>query len=381
MAGVTIRGEVRLLIDEVGLEAAFHFTPAPDGTEWSADGLTRLLAEARITGVQGRRIEEMLSSFSKAKLATVEIAAKGLVPEPGRPEYAEWIDIKTPPEYLAFEDETVAKATPPELFRIKTDRVARERLVKKPGAFPFLPPKEEKVVEYEKIETREALDVDTRVIRFFWASKGTVIARTAPSRPGKAGKNVYGKPILPPQSDDTAFHLGKGLAKDKIDIVAAESGFVRVGTRWADLVPFRAGEFSVRLSADSSTVLLDYSPGDTRLPPPDAASLLQEAVALGQTEAQLIPVDEIASALLKSTRSGQPLSGFSLSCDRDASALVVISPDKLKATLNILKGRGRGKPLALSMVSEALASQPLKGVKIKKAVKERIKKIQEKKAE
>jgi len=366
MAGATIRGEIKLLIDELGFEAAFHFTPVPTGTEWSAEGLTRLLAEARVTGVQGRRIEEILSSFSKSKQVTVEVAAKGQVPEPGIPEYAEWMDIKTPPEFIAFENETISSAAPPELFRIKTERVARERIVKKPGAFPFLPPKEEKVVEFDKVETKEALDVDTRVIRLFWAHKGTVVARTAASRPGKAGKSVYGKPILPPQSDDTAFHLGSGLVKDKIDIVAAESGFVRVGARWADLVPFRAGEFSVRLSADSSTVLLDYNPGDTRLPPPDAAALLQEAVALGQTEAQLIPVDEIASALLKSTRSGQLLSGFSLSCDRDASALVVISPDKLRATLNVIKGRGRGKPLALSMVSAALAAQPLKGVKIDK---------------
>lgn len=366
MAGATIRGEVRLLIDEVGLEAAFNFIPAPEGTEWSADGLTRLLAEARVTGVQGRRVEEILSSFSKARQAIVEIAVRGRLPEPGIPEFAEWMDIKTPPEFLVFEDETMAKAAPPELFRIITERIARERIVKKPGAFPFLPSKEEKIVEYDKIETREPLDLDTRVLRFFWTPKGTVVAHTAPSRPGKPGKNVYGKPIPPPQADDSAFHLGKGLAKDKIDIVATESGFVRVGSRWADLVPFRAGDFSIRLSADSSTVLLDYSPGDTRLPPPDAASLLNDAIALGQTEAQLIPVDEMASALLKSTRSGQPLTGFSLSCDRDASALVVISPDKLKAILNVYKGRGRGKPLALSMVSEALAVKPLKGVKIDK---------------
>lgn len=366
MAGTIIRGEVRLLIDEVGLEAVLQFSPSTEGPEWSADALTRLLSEARVTGVQGRRIEEVLTTFSKAKQSTMEIAAKGLVPEPGIPEYAEWIDISTPPDFQIFEDETIAKAAPPELYRIKTERIARERIVKKPGAFPFLPSKEEKIVEYDKVETKEALDVDTRVVRLFWAPKGTVVARTSPPRPGKAGKNVYGKPIMPPHADDTSFHLGKGLSKEKIDIITTESGFVRVGTRWADLVPFRTGEFSVRLSADSSTVLLDYSPGDTRLPPPDATSLLQEALALGQTETQIISIDEIASALLKSTRSGQPLTGFSLSCDRDASAVVVISPDKLKASLNVLKGRGRGKTLTLSMVSEALAAQPLKGVKIDK---------------
>ncbi|OHD22423.1 MAG: hypothetical protein A2Y38_03560 [Spirochaetes bacterium GWB1_59_5] len=366
MVGATIHGDVKLLIDELGLEAAFNFSPVPDGIEWGADGLARLLAEVRVTGVPARRIEEILSSFSKAKQPLVEIAARGQVPEPGISEYAEWMDIKTPPEFLIFEDEIMASAAPPELFRVKVERVARERIIKKTGAFSFLAPKEEKVVEFDKIETKEALDVDTRVIRLFWAPKGLVVARTAPPRPGKAGKNIFGKPILPPQSDDTAFHLGKGLVKDKIDIVTDKAGYVRVGAHWADLVPFGAGEYTVSLSADSSTVLLDYSPGDTRLPPPDAASLLQEALALGQTESQLVPVEEIASTLLKSTRSGQPLSGFSLSCDRDASVSVVISPDKLKATLTIIKGRGKGKPLALTMVSEALARQPLKGVKIDK---------------
>jgi len=260
-------------------------------------------------------------------------------------------------------DDTVAAAPPPELFRVKTERVARERIVKKPAALPFLPPKTERVVEYDKVESREAVAVDTRVLRVFWADRDATIARLSPSRPGKAGKSVYGKPLPPPAAEDTAFYLGRGLARDKGDVQATEAGFVRVGERWADLVPFGPGRYSLRLSDDGATVLMDYEPGDKRLEPPDAAAVLEKAAELGKGSDSLISAEETQAALLRATRSGQGLSGFSLSNDRDAEARVEVSPDRLKATLSIVKGRGRGKPLELAMVSAALAGHKFKGVK------------------
>lgn len=365
MAGPTIRGELKLLIDELGLEASFSFKPdtGAGAGEWGTDGLTRMLAEHRIVGVQARKVDEVLQALAKAKGPVLEPVARGQAPEPGTPEYAEWLEIETPPEYQAFGDETIAEAPPPSLFRLKIERVARERLVRKPGALPFLPPKEEKITEYEKVEIKEPLAVDTKVIRQFWAPKGSCVARIVPSRPGRAGKNVYGKPIQPSSAEDSAFHLGKGLVKEKGDILAEESGFVRVGARWADIVPFSAGDYAVRLSDDGVTILLDYSPGDKRLPPPDAGPVLAEATALAGGDQNLISAEDIASILLRSTRSGQALSGFSLSSDRDASVSVTVSPDKLRASMDIYKGRGRGSLLALTMVSEALTGLRFKGVK------------------
>ena len=366
MAGTSVKGDMTLLVDELGLEAAFRFSPSSGGAEWTADGLARLLAEARVSGVSSRRLEEVLRSFAPAKAPVTEIVAKGQAPEAGLPEEAEWNDLETPPEYKPFEAESIAGAAGPELYRVRIERVARERTVKKAGAFPFMPSREEKTVEYEKVEVREPVVVDTRVIRSFWVPKGTLVARTAPARPGKPGKSVQGKPIPPGRDEDANFHIGTGLSREKGDIVSAEAGFVRVGARWADIVPFHSGDYAIRLSGDNSTVLLDYSPGDKRLPPPDAAAILQEAVELGQSVESLIGIEETASALLKATRSGQALTGYSLSGDRDAAATVEISPDKLKATLSVMKGRGKGKPLELSMVSAALSGHRLKGVKVDK---------------
>ncbi len=366
MAGATFRGETTLLVDELGLRASFRFEPSADGPEYGVDGLARKLTEARIAGVQGRRLDEIAKTFAVAKAPVTETVASGHAPEAGLPEAAEWAEPSTPDEYLPFAAEALSAAPPPELYRVRVERVARERIVKKTSALPFLPPKEEKVVDYEKIELREPIAVDTRVIMSFWAPKGATVAALAPPRPGKPGKSVYGKPIPAPRVEDSAFYLGKGLSRVRNEVKAEVGGFVRVGERWADLIPFGSGDYSVRLSDDGATALLDYTPGDKRLPPPDAAAILEAAHALGLGAETLIGAEETASALLRSTRSGQPLVGFSLSCDRDASARVDVSPDRLRATLTVLKGRGRGKPLSLTMVSEALAGRRLKGVKIDK---------------
>ncbi len=366
MAGTTVRGEISVSVDLSGLEARLDFKPAQDGAEWGVESILKLIAEARIVGVPGKRPEEILQAFSKSKTATNELLVLGQIPEQGAPETAEWSEITTPPEYQPFEAAKTAEAKQPELYRIRIDRVAKERVVKKPAAFPFMRSKEEKVIEYEKIEVREPVAVDTRVLRIFWTSKGSMVARISPPKPGKPGKDVYGKPVMPERFEDSNFALGKGLARDKGNIVAESSGFVRVGARWADLVPFQAGEYSIRLSSDSATALLDYTPGDTRLAPPNAAVLLREAVALGIEANTLLSEEETEAALLRATRSGQTLSGFSLSGDRDAIARVDISTDKLKATLTVVKGRGKGKPLELPMVSAALAGHKFKGMKIDK---------------
>ncbi len=366
MAAVTVKGDMRLLVDGLELEASLRFEPAPEGPDWAIEGLTKLVAETRIVGVANRRLEEALQAFAKTRTPALEIIARGQAPEPTMPEEAEWGAADTPAEYRPFESAAIAEAPAPNLYKVRVDRVAKERVVAKSGLLPFLASKPQKVIDYEKVEVREPVAIDTRVLRSFWAPKNAVVARIMPTRPGKPGKNVYGKPIPAERTDDLTFYVGNGLNREKGQLVAADSGFVRVGARWADLIPFGAGTYSTRLSLDGSTVLLDYSPGDSRLPPPDAEAILKEAQELGQSAAQLISVEEIASAVLRSTRSGQPLSGFSLSGDRDAEARVTIAPDRLKASLSVIKGRGRGKPLDLSMVSAALSGHRLKGVKVEK---------------
>ena len=367
MAGIIAKGAVELHVDGLGIEAILRFTPdAEGGAEWTAESLQKIISEARLAGLAPRRIDEVLFNFSKAHAPVSEVIVRGQLPLPGSPEEAEWFDFSTPKEYLPFETRAIATAQPPALFTVHLEKVAREKQVKKPGAFRFLPSKTETVVEYESIESRHPVVVDTKVLRSFWAPAGTVVARLLSPRHGKPGKDIFGKTIPADREEDVTFHLGRGLTRNKNEIVCEESGFVRIGARWADLVPFAGHRFSLSVSEENAAILLDFSPGDKRLQLPDAGALLEEAVVLGSAAENLIGKGELEALLGRSIRNGEALKGFSLSCSRDAEVSLSVSADRLSARMTIVKGRGNGKPFELSMVSAALAGQHLKGLKTDK---------------
>jgi hypothetical protein len=74
------------------------------------------MAEARLTGLPPRRIDEVLANFAKAHAAVTEVIIRGQLPLPGAPEEAEWMDLSTPEDYLPFESRAMATAGAPELF-------------------------------------------------------------------------------------------------------------------------------------------------------------------------------------------------------------------------------------------------------------------------
>ena len=361
------KGNVELLVDGLGIEAILKFSPNDeDGAEWTVESLQKVIAGARLAGLPPRRLEEVLSGFSRARTPVSEVIIRGQLPLPGTPVEAEWMDFSTPEAYLPFESRAIATAGAPELFTVQVEKIARERQVKKPGVFPFLPPKVQTIIEYEKVERRKPVSVDTKVLRSFWAPSGAVVARLLPPRLGKPGKDIFGKIIPADRDEDVDFHLGHGLSRGKNEIICGESGFIRVGMRWADLVPFAGHRVSLSVSADNAAVLLDLIPGDKHLPAPDAQALLEEARALGDAAECMMGPEELASLLGRSIRNGEALKAYSLSCSSDATVSLEVSPDKLRASMTILKGRGNGKPLELSMVSAALAGQRFKGVKVDK---------------
>ena len=72
MAAAVARGDVELLVDGLGIEAILKFTPKDtSGAEWTAESLQKLIAEARLTGLPLRRVEEVLINFSKADRKSV----------------------------------------------------------------------------------------------------------------------------------------------------------------------------------------------------------------------------------------------------------------------------------------------------------------------
>ncbi len=367
MAAPKVLGAIKLVIDDLGLEARLNFIPDAAGPELAADAVTKLISEARVVGVSTKRIDEILGKFAAGKTPASEVLLHGQTPETGKPEQAEWDTLQTPPEFEALMARALSEAAPPQLFHIRVERIAHERIVKKPGALGFLKGKEEKVIEYEKIEKKEAVIVDNQILRSVWVAKNSVVAKLDSPQSGKPGKSVLGKVIPAPQTTDTAFHVGTGLSKAKGGVIVAEiDGFLRIGKQWADVVPFGKHNWEVKQSEDHASVLLDFIPGDKHIAAPEIALIMEAAVKLSAHPDHLLPPEEVDDAIHKSVRTGVALEGWSLSNDRDAEVRVEISPDKLTAKLTVIKGRGRGKALVLSDISLPIKENAIKGIKIEK---------------
>jgi hypothetical protein len=362
MAQSAAKGDLSLAIEEDETEASLGFIPDKDGAEWTADKVLRILMDARIGGYNQKKAEELVQKFSRAKGKLKEIVASGTPPELPVPEVPEWSELEVPPELAELAASLPAEAPSPILYKVISETVKVERTVKKAAALPFLAPKAEKVQVTEKRERREQVFPDPTILKTGWANRGERLGILSQAKPGKAGKTVFGKP-LPPPPGETSFFAGPGVVRNKNELFADQDGVVRIGDRWVDIVPLPRHSWSVERSVDGATFFLNYTPGDPRLPAPSAAELLAKAVELGAPEDGLAAEEEVARVLEQAAASKEALYSWSLSKDRDAKAEVKVSPDGVEATISIWKGRGRGRPLDLAMVSAALKASGLRTIK------------------
>jgi len=362
MAQSAAKGDLALAIDEDELEASLTFTPDKQGAEWTAEKVMRVLMDARIGGFNQRRADELLQKFGRAKGKVKEIVASGIPPDLPQSECPEWEELAVPPEFADIAASSVAEAPPPILYKVKIETVKVEKTVRKAPALPFLPAKIEKVQTTERREKRERIFPDTTVIRTLWAPGGKRVGILSQAKPGKAGKTIFGVPLQPPL-EDSVFYAGPGVLRNKNELIAEWDGIARIGKRWIDIVPIPRHAWSVDLSSDGATYFLNYAPGDPRLPGPGPAEILGKAKELGAPGDGLIGPQEVSSALESAVSSKEALFNWSLSLSRDADVAIKVSPDGVKAKLSIWKGRGRGKPLDLSMVSAALKASGVRGFK------------------
>jgi len=362
MAQGAAKGDLTLTIEESELEASIRFTANPSGAEWTADKLLRVLMDARIGGWNQKRAEDLIQKLSRAKGATLEVVARGEAPQPAVPELPEWVELPPPPELAEIAAAVSAEAPPPLLYKIKVETVRVEKSVKKPGVLPFLPARVEKVTVTERRQRRELVHPDPTVLSTGYATRGARIGILSISKPGKPGKTIFGKP-LPSPVDDGTFYTGQGVLRQKSELLAEADGIVRRGERWVDLVPLPIHSWSMDVSPDGSTYSLTYAPGDRRLRGPSAADVLEKAVELGASEDELLEKEALADLLETAVSSGDALVGRSLSKDRDAKINIDVSPDGVRATLSIWKGRGGGRPLELSALSAELKASRVRGFK------------------
>jgi len=358
-----MKADVKLEIDEQGLAARVTLTPSAQGRELTAEAIVALLKEKGVKeGIVTELVEKAVRAFQRKPGEPLAFtAAQGLPPRPTEPEKFVFAPLAIPPRLATLSKQALARAKAPEAFRLSERKVQKKKKVLKKASLPFLPPKEviETVVVKETV--REKVDIDPAVREAGYVLRDGVVAHIAPGKQGKEGRSIYGRLVPAPRVTPEELHLGDGLARSGAEIKAVATGFLRRGDTWCDLVPFKDHEAVVTVSADKQACFLAFTPGDRALPMPTAAELAAQAVAAGLPRERLLPEKDIQRLLEEALASGKPLAKAPLTPSADAAVAIQVSPDKLKATLTIRKGKGAGKRLTLPEISNAIRASGVRG--------------------
>ncbi|MDR2500897.1 MAG: FapA family protein [Treponema sp.] len=363
MTDITAQGDASISINTLETEARLVFTPQDqNGAGWDVNALLRLLEERRLTPLPApQELQAFLQKASAAKEALDMLICAGTAPEEPVPEQLAWEPLEIPPDIAPLVEEALAKADPPVIVKTKVLKIKRETLVHRPNKLPFLHPKDEVAVVWDQKEIQEFIDVDPEILETRYALAGAKAGVVYPAKPGKPGKNIYGKTLTPAGEGQTEFLLGWGLSRERYEVRAVVSGILRIGAGWADILPLAKPVWEVKTAPDGLTPCLRFIPGDARFAPPAAEDILGAAAASGG-DLPLISPQDLAAALQRSIKSGKEIRALPLAVFQEALAEVSVSPDALTASLRLRKALGGGKPLVLKQVSQIIRDAKLQGI-------------------
>jgi hypothetical protein len=353
---MVVKGDLKLEIDDKGLEVRVTLLPRDGGSDLSLESVLGLLAEKKVReGIDTEAIDRALRTVARKKSEAVSfVAAAGQLPRPPEPEGVDFEPLPIPPRLSAISESILKNAPAPHGYRLREEKVKREKKVLRKQALPFLPPKEEVQVVVEKRTIKEDVAVNPAVTATGFVARGALVARIRPGHAGREGRSVFGRLVPAARGELHAFLFCDGLERTGHEVKAAAGGFLRRGAGWADVVPYRDHVVRLAASRDGTTCLLSFEPGDPSAPLPGGDEVLAEAAKLGFAAQVLLSAAEIGDLLRKAVAEGTSYTDRPLSPSSDGSALVTISPDKVSAKLTLKKGRGAGKPLTLALASDAI---------------------------
>ena len=351
-----VKGDLKLDIDEQALAVRVTIAPRDDGEEVSAVKLVAALSRKNVhAAVDMEAVDKALRDLTRRRTEPVTfVAAAGTPPRPPEPEQVDFEDAAIPHRLQGLAQAVLERAPQPIGYRIREEKIRKEKKVLKKAALPFLPPQEDVEIVIEKKLVREDVPIDPKVLLTGFVARGAVVAKIRPARPGKEGKNVFGRMIPPPRMEQDGFLFCDGLSRAGNVVTAARSGFLRRGATWCDIVEFRDHAVKVAAGTDGSTCLLSFEPGNPLAPLPAVDDIIARAGKLGFPSTDLPGAVEINALLAESVRTGTPLKDRSLSPKVDGMAAIAVSPDGLTAMLTLRKSRGGGRALTLAGVADAV---------------------------
>jgi len=368
-SAVIAKGSATILINPLETEARLVFTPDPEGLAWDAPAVNKLASEHHLSAFSDPKVlDTFLAKAARAKNSDPMemVFAHGIEPEDGQAETINWEALPVPGDMAPFQKEILEKAGPPAIVVVKIERVKQEKKVVKQGALPFMAGKEETAVSWEKKEIREKVAVNPIVSEVKYADRGTKLGVITPSFPGKPGKSVFGRPVAPQAAKESACLFGNGITREKNDIIAQFSGFVRMGENWVDIIPFGKHFYKINSGADGLTLFLRFEPGNPQFVRPFGKDILAAAVKMGFSESCLVSETELDRALAEAVKTNENLEAFALTRVQEAEAKVGINQDKTLAVLHLRKGLAGAAPLEMKAISQALKDSEYRGFDMEK---------------
>jgi uncharacterized protein (DUF342 family) len=363
-SAVIAMGSATISINPRETEARLVFIPNPEEDGWDAAAVNKLASDKQLGAFPDlKALETFLSKAARAKTSDPleMVFAQGIAPEDPVSEKVNWEALPVPDDMLPYKEEALAKAGVPEIFRVKVEKIRHEKTVKKSGALGLMAGKEEVAVSWEKKETREKVNVNPEVLDIKYAERGSKLGTIVPAVPGKPGKSIFGRPIPPQGAGDSSYLLGEGITREKNEVFASVSGFIRIGENWADTIPLSKHLWEIRTGIDGVTLFLHFEPGDPRFTPPTGEEILANALAGGAEENALISPGELDHVIGEAIKTGEPLEAYVLFCVQEAEARMDIDHEKTKAVLYLQKGVAGALPLEMKTISQVLKESGLHG--------------------
>ena len=361
-SGLRFKGSITVAVDPSRLLA--RLVLSRDGElEYDEGALTRILSDAGV--VQGYDLDELvgaIQAFQKTKGTTLEVeAARGQPPVPPTGETWLWEDLPVISEDLkVLALRAFKEAGSPQIEQVRVEKVkVQKRIATKGGLFKSDHEEIQTVIETREI--RQKVLVDPNPLKVFWVESGTKLATLSVPKPGQPGTDLSGKPVAVPTTLVSSFYAGTNLNKQKTEVLAAETGFLRVGRNWADLVPHRDHRWGLTYSPDKTSAFLTFEPGNELAGPFSADEVVSRLNADGFTSSQVLPVFEIQALIDEARHRGENLLAHPLVSDRDGTFEVHFSEDRTKAFLDLFKPMGRGAHFSLKDLGTRLREAKLQG--------------------
>ncbi|MBU8913083.1 MAG: FapA family protein [Spirochaetales bacterium] len=362
MQSIEATGDLSLVIDERGMEAKATFTRGA-GRKWTVDGLlTLMMHKGIVEGYRAAEVKRLFNLITDKPSPYTFAVAKGIEPVQARPESVRWEVPPIPGELLPQAEKALSNAKAPGISIERRQLVKRHRIVKIKPKFSFLKPKEEKQEVTEEEITYDRIQVDPTVERDGYILAGEKLGTVAGRSEGEAGRSVTGELIPADVLADSDFHVGHGASRRLDELFAEYEGFVRIGSNWADVVPFEHHGWELSLSEDRVTCYLSFDPGDPHAAAPTMEQIREEALRIEYDVERLIPDEEITALVDRAVATRSQLVNAPLTTSRDSGFDIFVSEDRLKAILNVSKGTGRGKPLNLRDLGRALKESKITGL-------------------